>query len=88
MTHKDFDGVIMIMEMITGNGNRYPLAAALCDVENHENYVRFFQMICSYKEEAPGIGPMWSLLNNQKSVIMSDHANKWNFIYKCIQFLK
>lgn len=72
MTHHDFDGVTMIMEMISGNGKRLPLAVAICDVENTENYEYFIDMICSYDEQIRGEGPLRIFLNDPRRVIISD----------------
>ena len=47
MNKNKYPGVCMIYEAIDSNHNCYPLAVALVDAENDENYIWFLKNISS-----------------------------------------
>lgn len=40
--------IVLILEMITGDGKRIPLAVALCETENEDSWRKFFKLVLKY----------------------------------------
>ena len=75
---KTMPSTMLLMEIITPQGNRIPLAVALCDGENEENWDLFFKSICeysSYDELTNTTIRMSDVLNKADEIFMSDRDN-------------
>jgi hypothetical protein len=90
MKNKEYPGVVMIFEGIDGEMNVYPIAVALVDVENLENYLWFLNNLLKHdllKNELSS--PSRVLFSDRDKGLLNAVAQKLKVLHRlCIKHLE
>ncbi len=76
--HLYYDGmkyICLLIEMITGDGKRIPLAVALCDTEDSDNWKEFLDLVLSWRgtvDNSENVVSMAEVLNQVSEIFISD----------------